>query len=67
MFFELGEDALLAFTNGLLTLASERSAEMEEPLYLYQYAHEVAEIAPVAELGFHLTRPAPSVYPLWRS
>lgn len=33
-FYDLGEDSLLAFTNGLLSLLAERSFQSEEPLYL---------------------------------
>jgi hypothetical protein len=66
LYYELGEDALLAFTNGLLVLLNDRSVHLREPLYLSQYAWDVAGIAPVRIARFPITRPTPMRVPLWR-
>lgn len=65
-FYDLGEDTLLAFTNGLLSLLSERSVQSEDPLYLMKYAHDVASIKPISSIEFPLSRPVPQRIPLWR-
>lgn len=65
-FYELGEDALLAFTNGLLSLLAERSVQSEEPLYLSKYAPDVASINPTSTVEFPIRRPVPQRTPLWR-
>jgi hypothetical protein len=65
-FYELGEDALLAFTNGLLSLLAERSVQSEEPLYLSKYAPDVASINPTSTIKFPIRRPVPQRTPLWR-
>jgi len=64
-FYELGEDALLAFTNGLLSLLAERSVQSEEPLYLTKYSLDVASIDPVSVVDFPLRRPVAQRTPLW--
>ena len=38
-FYDLGEDALLAFTASLLSLIADRSVYVEDPLYLAKYAY----------------------------
>lgn len=66
LFYELGDDALLAFTNGLLSLLAERSFLTEEPLYLTKYVLDLVDIPPVEALPFSLTRIPPQRIPLWR-
>jgi hypothetical protein len=65
-FFDLGRDALMAFTSGLLVLLNERSVHVEEPLYFEHYAGGLADTEPTAVLPFRLTRPASFVRMLWR-
>ena len=65
-FYDLQDDALLAFTNGLLTLLNDRSVQTEGPLFLSQYAGEVGRKEPFLVLDFPLHRPAPFRIPLWR-
>lgn len=67
-FFDLGEDALLAFTNGLLTLLADRSVLTEGPLYLGRYAPNILGRDPFETVDF-ATSPwaAPTRIPLWGS
>lgn len=64
-FYELGDDALLVFTNSLLALLEQRSVMIESPFYLGRYTKQLAQIAPVATVDFRLTRPIPESFPLW--
>jgi hypothetical protein len=66
LFYELGDDALLAFTNGLLVLLMERSFQVEQPFFLVDYVFEVAEIDPVSIVDFKLMRLPSQRIPLWR-
>ena len=66
-FYELGKDALLAFTNGLLTILSERSVHSEEPFYLSKYAWDIADVEPAGKVDFPLYRPVPQRTPLWKA
>jgi len=63
-FFDLGEDALVFFTSGLLTLMGDRSVQFEAPLDLLRYALPVRPDF-VAEVPFRLSRPAPMRRPIW--
>jgi len=65
LFFELGEDALLAFTNALLKLISDRSVVTESVFYMEQYADEVLFTSPYCVVDFPLTRPMPGRVPIW--
>jgi Domain of unknown function (DUF6602) len=65
LFFEFGEDALLAFTNALLKLISDRSVLAENIFYMEHYADEVLYRSPYRALAFPLTRPLPGRIPIW--
>jgi hypothetical protein len=65
-FFELGDDALLFFTHGLLSLLTDRVVSTEAPFYFSAYASEVLETQPCMVLPFQLTRPSVARRPLWR-
>ncbi len=63
--YEAGDDSLLMFTSGLLSLVTERIVQVEDPLNLWQYAHKLASLEPVDRIEFSLSRPVPQVAPLW--
>lgn len=63
--YEAGDDGLLMFTSGLLSMLTERIVQVEAPLNLGQYAHKLASLEPVDRIEFSLSRPAPHVTPLW--
>ena len=65
--YEFGEDALLAFTNGLLVTLSDRSVHSEEPFYLSRYAWNIADAEAVTKVEFPLHRFVPQRMPLWRT
>ncbi len=65
-FFDLGDDALVFFTAGLLTLVGDRSVQFEAPLDLLRYALP-GRPEFVAEVPFRLSRPAPMRRPIWSS
>lgn len=65
LFFELGPDALIAFTNALLRLIADRSVLTEGPFYLEGYAFPVLGVRPFAVVDFKLLRWAPCRTPLW--
>jgi hypothetical protein len=64
-FMEAGEDALLVFTAALLGLITERSVQVEDPLYLAQYVSHRMRRIPNEFIKFPLTRPVPGRMPLW--
>lgn len=64
-FMEAGEDALLVFTAALLGLVTERSVQVEDPLYLAQYVSQLMRRIPNEFIKFPLTRPVPGRSPLW--
>jgi hypothetical protein len=66
-FYDLGEDALLAFTTGLLAFVTERSVQIEDPLYLTQYALDLASTDPISTVDFPLFWSVPQRRPLWRT
>jgi hypothetical protein len=66
-FYDLGEDALFAFTVGLLAFLEERSVQIERPLDLTQYVPDLVSIDPTATIDFPLTRPIPQRKHLWDS
>jgi len=66
-FYDLGEDALLAFTVGLLAFLEERSVQIENPLDLTQYASDLIAINPTSSVDFPLTRPVPQRKHFWHS
>jgi hypothetical protein len=57
-FYDFGEDALLGFTAALLVLVTERSVQVEDPLYLTQYVPSLIKIDPLY-IDFKLSRPVP--------
>ena len=63
--YEAGDDSLLMFTSGLLSLVTERIVQVENPLNLWQYAHKLASLEPVDRIGFSLSRPVPQLTALW--
>jgi len=66
LFFDYGEDALLAFTNALLQTVAGRSVLTESEFYLTRYAFRVlVETEPYEALPFPLTRFPPGRTPLW--
>ena len=66
-FYELGEDSLLVFTASLLALITERSVQVEDPLYIWKYSTEVADVQPVDTVELSITRPIAQRSPIWRS
>jgi hypothetical protein len=66
-FFEIGADALLAFTVVLLELLDVRAVQMEHPLNLRQYVQHMGDIGPSESLEFPLTRPVPNRMVIWPS
>ncbi|MGW0230913.1 DUF6602 domain-containing protein [Actinopolymorpha singaporensis] len=67
LFFDLGQDCLLAFTNAILRLIAKRSVLTESPFFLELYGYEILDTEPVAVHPFPLTRFSPGRIPLWRS
>jgi len=65
-FYELENDALLVFTNSLLTLLEQRSVMIESPFYLSRYTSRLSTARATATRSFSLTRPVPEKVPLWR-
>jgi hypothetical protein len=65
-FYEFGDDALLVFTNALLTLLEQRSVITESPFYLPRYVPALSSMAPVDSVPFAITRPVPQRMPLWQ-
>lgn len=65
LFFDYGEDALLAFTNGLLRLLADRAVLTEGEFYLEQYALGVLGQEPYGAVAFPMTRLLPSRRPVW--
>jgi hypothetical protein len=66
LFYDLGDDALLFFTHGLLTLLTDRVVSTEAPFYFTAYASEVLRMEPYMVLPFRPTRPSVGRLPLWR-
>jgi hypothetical protein len=64
-FYEFGEDALLVFTNALLSLIEERSVLTEPQTLLPRYTPDLADISAVAKISFPLTRPPAQRTPFW--
>lgn len=64
-FFDLGEDALLVFTAVLLWLVSERSVQVEDPLFLVSYVRDLEGLTPVASVPFPIIRPVPQRAPVF--
>jgi hypothetical protein len=55
-FYDLGEDALFAFTVGLLAFLEERSVQVERPLSLTQYVPDLISIEPTATIDLSLAK-----------
>ena len=51
-FYDLAEDALLAFTVGLFAFLTERSTQVESPLNLTQYVRDLATLDPTSRVDF---------------
>ena len=66
-FYELGEDALLAFTSALLSLVNERSVLVENSSFLEAYVMEVTDTPPCEVVPFPVSRPIPNRTPIWRT
>jgi hypothetical protein len=58
-FYDLGEDALIAFTVGLLEFLAVRSVQIEHPLNLTHYVQELVSFNPIETIDFPLTHPMP--------
>lgn len=65
--YTLGEDALLMFTNGLLTMLSGRVVHQESPFYFETYMGDIVDIEPSSVVCFPLFRPIPNRQPIWLS
>jgi hypothetical protein len=64
-FIEAGEDALAVFTAAFLGILSDRSVQVEEPLYLAQYLSDLIQSLPSQEIGFPVFRPLPGREAIW--
>jgi hypothetical protein len=64
-FVEAGEDALLIFTAILIGLITERSVQVEDPLYMLKYMYGYLEDLPSESIQFPLTRPVPGRVAIW--
>lgn len=51
-FYDLAEDALLAFTVGLFAFLTERSTQVESPLDLTRYVPDLATLDPTSQVKF---------------
>jgi len=65
-FYYLGDDALLGFTTALLAFVSERSVQIEDPVYLTKYVPDLVSINPQHVVHFPLSRAAARRAPIWR-
>jgi hypothetical protein len=63
--YEAGEDSLLIFTSALLSMMTERTVQVEDPLDIWQYTHGLRSLRPVAPISFPLTTSVPQVNELW--
>lgn len=65
--FDIGEDALAMFVVAFHSLLNERSAQIQEPLYLAQYCFPLnAQPTPTHSIPFPLHGPPPHRSALWR-
>jgi hypothetical protein len=64
-FYELGEDALLAFTHYLHAQTIERSVYVDDPLYLWKYVDGEVPLIPKRIVKFPLLQPVPSLTGSW--
>jgi hypothetical protein len=65
-FYDLDKDALLVFTTSLLALITERSVQVEDPLYISNYVLDIRDITPTHTVKFRLTRPVAQRTHIWR-
>ncbi|MDP9414857.1 MAG: hypothetical protein M3Q08_12410 [Pseudomonadota bacterium] len=65
-FYDVGDDALMFFTHGLLDLLTDRVVSTEAPFYFTAYASEALDTEPYMVLPFRPTRPSFGRRPLWR-
>jgi len=65
--YDLGEDALIAFSVALLGFLEERSVQIEYPLNFMQYVPDMLILDPIWSVEFPLTRPVPQRRHLWPS
>jgi len=65
--YDLGEDALIAFTIALLSFLEERSVQTEYPLNFMHYVPDLLEVDPTSSVDFPLTRPVPQRRHIWGS
>lgn len=63
--YDLKEDSLLMFTSGLLSLVTKKIVQIETPLNIWKYTHELAKILPVQKTEFLLSRPVPQTTTIW--
>jgi hypothetical protein len=67
LFYDYGEDSLLAFTASLLAILNERSIQVEDPLFLLSYARQLqAEHSPTVRT-FRVDFPLPQRRPFWET
>lgn len=64
-YWNCGRDALILFTTALLSSITERSTQIEDPLYLTKYIHPFFEENKPIRIDFKLTRPIPHRQPIW--
>jgi len=65
-FYDLGEDALLAFTVGLFAFLEERSTQTEVPLNLTAYASYLISVDPTSQVDFPVKHIPSRRMHLWR-
>jgi hypothetical protein len=65
--FDAGQDALLVFTAMLLGLITDRSFQVEDPLYLVEYITNLLSSLPLTQKEFPVFGPLPGRVPLWGS